>query len=433
MKTYTQYQQIPNAETPKDWIYTSVGSVVSTISQTFDFSKVDELVFLNTSDVLEGKVLLHDRVTKNGLPGQAKKSIQKGDILFSEIRPKNKRYAYIDFDAQDYVVSTKLMVLRTNGKISPRYFLHFITSNKILNELQVLAESRSGTFPQITFSEVANLDIFLPSRIEQDEIATFIDDLDKKIDLNRKMNKTLEEMGKALFKRWFVDFEFPDENGKPYKSIGGVVVESELGFIPKGWEAKKISEIKLEVNDFVANGSFASLKENTSVLDAPDYALFLRNTDLKDDFASGFKYVDQHAYEFLSKTKLFGGEVIISNVGDVGSVYRCPHFQKPMTLGNNQIVIKAKEYNLFFYLLFISPIGKGLINSITTGSVQLKFNKTDFRNLRVIWPPADLLNRFLTLGERIFQLIDENKKNLKTLESLRDSLLPRLMSGKLRV
>lgn len=92
-----------------------------------------------------------------------KKTIQYGDILFSEIRPANKRYAFVDFEATDYVVSTKLMVLRSKGIVDSLVVYFFMKSNEVLNQLQLLAESRSGTFPQITYTELAKIDLNIPS------------------------------------------------------------------------------------------------------------------------------------------------------------------------------------------------------------------------------------------------------------------------------
>lgn len=138
-----------------------LNDVLNTISQTYNFSSTKEVIFLNTGDILEGK-LLHSNYSDTAfLPGQAKKSIANGDILFSEIRPANKRYVQVDVvDPTNYVVSTKLMVLRViNKDFNSRYVYHFLTQENTLCILQSLAESRSGTFPQITFSEIQSLDI----------------------------------------------------------------------------------------------------------------------------------------------------------------------------------------------------------------------------------------------------------------------------------
>jgi type I restriction enzyme S subunit len=160
-------------------------------------------------------------------------------------------------------------------------------------------------------------------------------------------------------------------------------------------ETVPIGSLELTVSDFVANGSFASLKENVEILDNLSYAYFIRNTDLK---AGAFnKFVSEDAYRFLAKSALYGHEVLISNVGDVGSVFLCPKLNKPMTLGNNMIFINSKGkdcYNYYLFFLFSSEEGQYLIRGITGGSAQPKFNKTDFRNIMVYNPSEKLLADF---------------------------------------
>jgi type I restriction enzyme S subunit len=137
------------------------------------------------------------------LRGQFKKSFQKNDILYSEIRPKNKRFAFIDFVANDYVASTKLMVLRHNNKILPEFLFHVLKNDDLLNYLQSQAETRSGTFPQITFTELGNIVINLPPIPTQRAIAATLSILDEKIESNRKINDYLEQIAQAIFKNWF--------------------------------------------------------------------------------------------------------------------------------------------------------------------------------------------------------------------------------------
>jgi type I restriction enzyme, S subunit len=146
---------------PKGWKKLNLTELVDTVSKTHKFSK-GKAIFLNTSDILEGKFLHNNYSDTNTLPGQAKKTIQKGDILFSEIRPANKRYAFVDFESEDYVVSTKLMVLRSKGIVDNLFVYFFIKNEEILQQLQILAESRSGTFPQITYSELSKIEMILP-------------------------------------------------------------------------------------------------------------------------------------------------------------------------------------------------------------------------------------------------------------------------------
>ncbi|WP_314060323.1 restriction endonuclease subunit S [Empedobacter brevis] len=173
--------------------YIKLGELIKSISKTHKFDK-ENLVFLNTSDVLEGKILVNKYMPVSEMKGQAKKTIKNGDILYSEIRPKNRRYAYVrNIDnVGDYVVSTKLMVLRNNSeRLNTDYLYHFLTSEEAVNYLQNRAENRIGSFPQITFEILKSLNIWLPNISTQQKIATVLSALDDKIELNSKINDNL--------------------------------------------------------------------------------------------------------------------------------------------------------------------------------------------------------------------------------------------------
>ena len=155
-----------NGWVPKGWQVTNMHQMVETVSKTYNLKEVDEVIFLNTSDIESGQVLHNEYSQTIGLPGQAKKTIKKGDILYSEIRPQNKRYAFVDFDAEEYVVSTKLMVLRAKEGIEPLLPYFLLTQEETVNELQRVAEHRSGTFPQITYKELSKVLTVLPREAE---------------------------------------------------------------------------------------------------------------------------------------------------------------------------------------------------------------------------------------------------------------------------
>ena len=399
---------------------------------------LDFINYLDTGNITEGRV---DEIKKivlaeEKIPSRAKRIVKENDIIISTVRPNQKHYGIIKNPIENLIVSTGFVVLSPKKEVNADYLYNYLTLPNITEYLQGIAETSTTAYPSITPSVISDLEIELPSLVEQKAIANILSSLDEKIELNNQMNETLEEMAQALFKRWFVDFEFPNKEGQPYKSSGGEMVESELGMIPKGWTYKKIIDLPLSVTDYVANGSFASLKANVTIFETIEYALFVRNTDIKDNFKSSKRYVNEHSYNFLSKTKLYGGEVLISNVGDVGSVYLCPHLDIPMTLGNNMIMINSiggEDLNLYLYRLFRSREGQGLIQSITSGSVQLKFNKTQFRNLSILIPTKQLLEQYVELQKSIENMKFHNIKENEQLIRYRDTLLPKLMSGEVRV
>ena len=184
-------------ELPEGWRVGKLGDFMETISKTHKM-KQEKIIFLNTSDILEGNILHNNYSEVGSLPGQAKKSIQQNDILLSEIRPVNKRFAFVDFDGKDFVVSTKLMVLRSKGELSPYLFYCYLTSNETLNYLQHLAETRSGTFPQITFTQLEDLEITVPPQQVLENLTHSVESIYKQILQNNKQNQTLISIRDSL-------------------------------------------------------------------------------------------------------------------------------------------------------------------------------------------------------------------------------------------
>ncbi|MBN1905758.1 MAG: restriction endonuclease subunit S [Deltaproteobacteria bacterium] len=174
---------------PHGWEIKNVGDYLDTVSKTYPLKTVTEVIFLNTGDIQNGKFLHAKKTAIEKLPGQAKKSIKKGDILYSEIRPHNRRYAFVYFDANNYVVSTKLMVLRSSANIASEYLYYIVTQQSVINYLQVIAESRSGTFPQITFDVLSKVKLVVPNNLSIIEVFT---------------DKYLK---KIMKKRWLIDEE----------------------------------------------------------------------------------------------------------------------------------------------------------------------------------------------------------------------------------
>lgn len=189
----------------------------------------------------------------------------------------------------------------------------------------------------------------------------------------------------------------------------------------EGWNYKPIGEIA-DVTDFVANGSFATLRENVQYHDEPSYAVLVRVVDFSNDFdESKFVYVDKHAYDFLAKSSLQGGEIIMSNVGSLGKEFICPNLGMPMTLGPNAIVIRTKN-NKFYYYCFFSEWFQELLKTISGRGMLAKFNKTQFKQLVVPVPPSDIQDKIVEELDQINALISIKEKQLKELEELEQTI-----------
>ncbi|MDU5186821.1 MAG: restriction endonuclease subunit S, partial [Finegoldia magna] len=206
--------------------------------------------------------------------------------------------------------------------------------------------------------------------------------------------------------------------------------DTEVGIIPESWEVKQIKEVTEIVTDYVANGSFASLAENVKYKDEPDEAVLIRLVDYNNDFNGNFVFIDSHAYEFLGKSKLFGGEIIISNVGaKVGTVFRCPTLKYKMSLAPNSVMVKFKENDDFYFHWLRGYNGQSMLKSIVTGSAQPKFNKTNFREMLVPVPPVEEQTKIANILNSIDEKIDLNNGINKNLEEQIHALTNDMLSN----
>ena len=195
------------------------------------------------------------------------------------------------------------------------------------------------------------------------------------------------------------------------------------GTISRNWELLPIGEYSTTITDFVANGSFAALKENVVYKDSPDVAVLIRLVDFNNGFVGPFVFIDESSYAFLRKSKLFGGEIIISNVGaNVGTVFKAPLLPYKMSLAPNSIMLKTKGFNDFYYYWFSSSYGQFALKSIVTGSAQPKFNKTDFRKILVPVPPLPEQRVIAATLSCLDDKIELNNRMNKTLEEMAQAI-----------
>lgn len=412
----------------REWKEVRLGDVVESISSRHKLN-TDKIILINTSDVLEGKVLNHSYVENKNIKGQFKKSFEKGDILYSEIRPQNRRFAYVDFNSKDYVASTKLMVLRKKSSIVDNDFLfQILKSDEVIDELQNLAETRSGTFPQITYSELSILKIMLPPLKEQKVIAHILSTLDEKIEVNNQINKKLEEMAQTIFKHWFVDFEFPNENGEPYKSSGGEMIESELGMIPKGWKVVEIDELCEQIKP----GTNYQPKRTEKGIPF----LNVRNINKGYIDVTDVKYILEDDYRKVHSSWIpEKNDVLISRIGTLGLVSVIRERNLPLAVHYNFIDIKSnKVSHQYLYFMLKSDFFQQQYHGIKKASVQEYVTIDEVKRLKMIIPSS--FNDYLKLEEVfncLFNKIDTAQEESSAIINLRDLLLPKLMSGEIRV
>ena len=418
----------------------TLDELIESVSKTHKFNK-DKLIFLNTSDVLDGKILSYNYSNTSDLKGQAKKTIKYDDILFSEIRPKNKRFAYVNIkETEDFVVSTKLMVLRNKTKnVLTKYIYYFLTYEGTLDYLQMRAENRIGSFPQITFDILKPISVNIPDVEDQKKIVNIISALDDKIELNNRINAELEAMAKTLYDYWFVQFDFPivTSSGveKPYKSSGGKMVYNETlkREIPEGWEVKSLSGLV----DFTRGISYTSstINDNEGIP-----MINLKSFNLNGTYRiDGLKYFTGK----LNENKIINKNDLLIAITDVtreaeiiGKAILSPDF------GNKTVcscdvaridILKNSFSKNYLRYLFNSNHYHNYIKHFASGTLVLHLDLNGILWYKDIIPPINLQNKFEDIVNEIDEKITNNLKQNQELSSLRDWLLPMLMNGQVKV
>ena len=324
--------------------------------------------------------------------------------------------------------------------ISPWFLLYWLHgNNRILNGIMEETGIGAGKFD---LNLLKDLIIELPSKKEIKEITQTFKSIDDKIVLLRQQNQDLEELAQILFKRWFVEFEFPNEKGEPYKSSGGKMIESELGEIPEGWRVGFLNEL-------IADSIGGDYGKEELLDDFTEETTCLRGTDLPDmktglPLKAPVRYIKASK---LNKCKLESGDLVIEISGGTEgqstgrAIYInddiLSHFDRPMTCVNFCRILRPQEkgYSYFTYLFIDHLYRHQVFFNLENGSTGIKNLdlKTLLNDYQIQLPINDLIFRFDSVINKNFVKIQQNNKEIQTLTQLRDTLLPKLMSGELRV
>ena len=322
----------------------------------------------------------------------------------------------------DLVLLSSIAILRPNIEfINPMFLKYYLLTPNVKRDLEQGYVSGSA-IRRIVLKDFKRFPLNLPPLEEQEKIADILSSLDDKIQLNNEMNKTLEEMAQALFKRWFVDFEFPNENGEPYKSSGGEIVESELGMIPKGWEVKSLDEIA----DFL-NG--LAMQKFRPKEDDKDYLPVLKIKELKQGNTSNDS--DRCSCNIDKKYIITDGDVIFAWSGSLDVRIWCGG-----EAGLNQHLFKvtSQDYPKWFYYLWVKRYLDDFIRIAADRATTMgHIKRSNLSEAKVLVPSKETIK---LMGDKLGYLIDdyiEKNREVKHLVNLRNTLLPKLMSGEIRV
>lgn len=248
------------------------------------------------------------------------------------------------------------------------------------------------------------------------------------MELNKKINNTLEQIAQSLFKHWFVDFEFPNENGKPYKSSGGKFVESELGMIPEGWDVQPINKLA-QVNI----GKTPPRKEKEWFSNNPNDVRWISIKDLGESetyILNTSEYLTSEAIERFNIKRIPNNTVVLSFKLTIGRI--------AITIGemlSNEAIahflIKNNMLNTPYLYLYLKKFNFDTLGN--TSSIATAINSKIVKSIPIMVPEMKIINEFYNIVEPLFNLIKEITVETQTLENLRDTLLPKLMSGEIRI
>ncbi len=407
---------------PKNWAIKKFDEVAELIHgyqfRTTDFTDEGIKVFKITQIKGDGIIDISncDFIDSNRLDDFKKNQLKYDDILMALTGAtigKIARFKSEEICLQNYRVGK--FISRDKSAFSEDYLYYFLSSNLFFHQL--LARQTQSAQQNIGKEDINNMTICFPDLATQTSIAEILSSIDDKIELNNKINQELETLAQTLFKQWFIDFEFPNENGEPFKSSGGEMVDSELGEIPKGWFVQTLKD------EFIINMG-QSPSGDTYNTDNDGMIFFQGRSDF------GFRFPSIRMYTNAPKKVAKKFETLISVRAPVGDINMAADVCC-IGRGLGSISHAKKLYTYTYYkILSIQAELKSYDNE---GTVFGSINKETLGNIKTIIPPILLCEKF----EDLFKEIDSKIYNLdletQNLIKTRDTLLPKLISGELEI
>ncbi|MFC0215042.1 restriction endonuclease subunit S [Paenibacillus chartarius] len=430
---------------PNDWGNIELGEIADVLSG-FAFKSnyfVDQgIPVIKIKNIEPPYVTLDDvqYVSKEIAEQQKKYLLKYNDILISLTGSNITQLASVVGKVGRVRIKNQPMLLNQRvGKVyvtdpekyDEQFLYYVISRNEVKYQLASMAGG-SANQANISPKQIKQLQIPFPPLIEQKTIAQLLAALDDKIELNNVINKNLEEIGQALFKRWFVDFEFPNENGEPYKSSGGEFEESELGLIPKGWRVQSLQRICEFRKGFSYKGKYLS-EFGTPMIN-------LGNVSPDGSFKfDSVKYYSDNSFKEHHTVK--PGDIVIANTDItqkrdvIGTPVIVPNLNSEKIIISHHITAlkNLKLPGLFVYHLLKTDSCKNRLKSFATGTTVLALPKDALPNFTFVCPNYELIMNFNKIVTPIFQQIGDLNRESILLMKIRGTLLPKLMSGEIRV
>jgi len=357
--------------------------------------------------------------------------LRENDIVFARTGNSTGRSYFYDKKDGELVYAGFLIKFNLDEKkVNPRYIKYYTISKEYRD--WVGSFSTGSTRKNINAKTYGDMEINLPSREYQDLVVGIMDSITSKIDHNNHINQTLEEMAQAIFKHWFVDFEFPNENGEPYKSSGGKFVESELGMIPDGWKVFSLDELTSKFTTGL------NPRKNFVLGKGHNYYVTIKNMGNQQVYLDdSCDKVDDDAIKIINKrSDLREGDLLFSGIGTIGRVYLIDENPTNWNISESIFTLRSSSELISsetLYLILLSNQLQGYAQQLASGSVQRGVRMRDLKSYNIPLPVNGLERKFSELIKPLIKmqksLIKENEK----IASIRDTLLPKLMSGEIRI
>lgn len=348
--------------------------------------------------------------------------VEQYDLIISMIG-EYCGFTYLEMNQEVNYAIKNVGLFKNKSLTAAKWLKYYLDSPIGKHQLRL---RRSGTSqPYISLGALRELPIITPSsEDERKKIVDILSCLDNKIDNLRRQNETLEKIAQTLFKHWFIDFEFPNDDGKPYKSSGGAMVASELGDIPAGWRVGKLEElIIVNPRESIKTGAIVKYVDmralSTSSMEITDY--------VTREFTSGSKFKNQDTLLARITPCLENGKTAFVSILDDGEV----------AFGSTEfIVLRAKENCCpeYIYPLARSPYFRDFaVKNMTGSSGRQRIPNDVIANYKLAIPDIQTIKNYQKICRPLFLKTSSNQKQIQILTKTRDALLPKLMSGELRV
>ena len=353
-----------------------------------------------------------------------KKEVKKGDLLLTSEAPSGQVMIW-DSD-EKIILSQRLYALRVNDNFDNKYLKYYIQSE--MGQKEIIKNNSGSTVFGISAKTFDNIIVYHPIKDIQEKIGNLLYTIDKKIALNKQINARLEQMAKTLYDYWFVQFDFPDTDGKPYKSSGGEMVFDETlkREIPKGWEVKSLGEIVNFKNgiNYSSDDVGDSVSYIVNVRDVSNSSIFIHEDDLDIVNLQSDKL---QAYQIKENT------ILVARSGNPGATRLLINTNKLVVYCGFIIAAEPKESNLLNLLFWFLKNQEERISDISAGTVLKNVSQDVLKRGCIVIPDKFILNKFNEFNRNIFAEISSMIKQNHRLTQLRDFLLPMLMNGQVSV